>query len=365
MSAKIFVAGFSYKTAPVEVRERLAVPHSRLGCYGCSLKIAGGLSELVVLSTCNRVEIYGVAPHINGNVDRLVEQLCGGHDDVRPHIYLHEGADAIDHLFSVAGGLDSMVLGETEITGQVKNAYETAQRARLTGKVLNRAFQTALQTAKKIRTQTNIGRGATSVGSVAVQLAEKMFGASLAQKTVMIIGAGQMAEACLRHLAKKGIQSIIVANRSIDRAQKLAEEFGGRAVNFMDDGIAAMRQADIVISSTGCPETILDREDVAAVMETRRHKPLVLIDIAVPRDIDPAVQKLENAFLYNIDDLEEIVRENVLLRAQELARCQEIVDQQTAELMTKLNPTVPRPVPADVKPASDRAWEIYGAVCAT
>jgi glutamyl-tRNA reductase len=333
----IFVAGLSHKSAPVELREKLAVHASRLRCQGCRLKLAAGLEEVVLLSTCNRVEVYGVAPKVNGNVHRLFEQLASGPADFAPHLYVKEGAEAVRHLFAVVSGLDSMVIGETEITGQVKQAYLAAQEAGLTGRITNRLFQTALQAAKEIRTQTSIGRGATSVGSVAVELAERIFDRDLSRRTVMIIGAGKMGEACLRHLAKKGAHSILVANRSYDRALNLAGEFGGRAVPFAEF-LPAMAEADIVVSSTGSPDTILSREQVALVMAARHHRPLFLIDIAVPRDIDAAVEKLDNVYLYNVDHLEAIVRENVRQREQELGRCRAIVGERAAQLMVRLAP---------------------------
>jgi glutamyl-tRNA reductase len=333
---KMFVAGLSFKTAPVAVREQLAVIPSRLIETAARLKAEGGLSELALVSTCNRVELYGVAENVDGVIE-LLESLARTKIDLSEHAYLHVGEDAARHLFSVASGLDSMVLGETEITGQIKNAYEAALAAKLTGRVLNCAFQRAFQVVKAIRTKTQIGRGATSVGSVAVQLAEKIFGGTLNDKTVMIIGAGKMGEACVRHIAKKGIRSIIVANRSIESAQELASAFGGRAVNYMDDGLAAMCEADIVVSSTGCPETVLDREDVETVMRQRPSRPLFLIDIAVPRDIASDVERLENVYLYNIDHLERLVNENVRMRQKEVSLCHEIIDEHTAGLMAKLN----------------------------
>src|ERR1041385_3945629 len=320
---KLFVAGISYKTAPVAVREQVAVPPALLACHGCRLKLGARLEEGVLLSTCTRVEIYGNTPWVNGNVHGILRHLGGTETDYSPYLYVKEGDQAVKHLFQVAGGLDSMVVGETEITGQVKQAYQAAQTARLTGRVLNRLFQTALQIGKEIRTCTSVGRGAVSVGSVAVELAEKIFDQDLAAKTVMIIGAGKMGEACVRHLAKKGARSVLVSNRSFERAQGLAAEFGGRAVRF-DDCLSSMIEADVVVSSTGCPQTILHRADVARVMAARRHRPLVLIDIAVPRDIDADVQDVDNVYLYNIDHLEAIVRENLKSREQELGRCAEI-----------------------------------------
>ena len=305
----VFVTGLSYKTAPVEVREKLAVRPSLLPCHGCRLKLGAGLDEVVLLSTCNRVEVYGAtSAWVPGLVFRIFQQLCP-ELDVTPYVYVKEGAAAVEHLFSVASGLDSMVIGETEITGQVKNAYQAAQQFGLTGRALNRWFQTALQVAKEIRTHTGIGRGATSVGSVAVELAEKIFSGDLSDKTVMILGAGKMGEACVRHLAKRGARSVLVANRSLERAQMLAAELGGRALPF-DERLTAVVAADIVVSSTGSPTTILHKDEIAGILAARSNRPLILVDIAVPRDIAPDVDELENVYLYNIDHLEAIVREN-------------------------------------------------------
>jgi glutamyl-tRNA reductase len=358
-SMKLFVAGLSYKTAPVELREKLAVHVSQLRCCGCRLKVIGDLSEVVLVSTCNRVEIYGVTPKVNGNVHSIFQHLSGSTDtDLSPHLYVKEGSEAVRHLYSVASGLDSMVLGETEITGQVKLAYQAAQQAKLTGRVLNRVFQTALQTAKEIRTQTTIGRGATSVGSVAVELAERIF-KTLADKTVMIVGAGKMGEACVRHLSKKGARSVLVSNRSFDRARALAEQIGGHAIP-LEDCLTAMVDADIVVSSTGCPGTVLHREQVAQVMTARGNRPLVLIDIAVPRDIAADVQTLNNVYLYNVDDLEVIVRENVRSRKQELSRCTTIIGERTEAVMAKISPVPPKVYETDIR--HQPAWLFRSAV---
>ena len=335
--AILFVAGLSYKAAPVEVREQLAVRRPHLSCCGCRLKLRGNLSEVVLLSTCNRVEIYGVTSEVNPDVRALFRQLAGNDFDFSPYLYFKEDAEAVNHLFSVASGLDSMVLGETEITGQVKHAYLTAQGARLTGKVLNRVFQSALQVAKEVRTHTAIGRGATSVGSVAVELAEKIFDRDLTDKVVMIIGAGKMGEACVRHLAKRGAKTVLVSNRSYERAQHLATDFGGRAVRF-DECHQGLVEADIVVSSTGSPDLVLRRDAIASILPARHNRPLFLVDIAVPRDIEPAVQQLSNVFLYDIDDLEAIVRENTRCREQELSQCREIILARTDAVMARIKP---------------------------
>ena len=336
----LFVVGLSYRTAPVEVREKLAVSPGLVRCFGCRLKLAGALREVVLLSTCNRVEVYGVSDRGNLDPRRLFQHLAREHFDFAPFLYVHRGHEAVQHLFGVAAGLDSMVIGETEITGQVKQSYQTAHAAGLTGPVTNRLFQTALQTAKTIRSETAIGRGATSVGSVAVELAERIFDKDLASKTVLIIGAGKMGEACVRHLAGKGARAVLVCNRSLEKATALAGEFGGEAIP-LSGLLDAMKRADIVVSSTGSPETILDQNDVQPVMSARRNEPLFLIDIAVPRDIASDVQSVPNVYLYNVDHLERIVRENVTVREQELTRCQAIIQENTRALMARFAPREP------------------------
>jgi glutamyl-tRNA reductase len=217
---------------------------------------------------------------------------------------------------------------------------------------MNQLFQAACSVVKQIRTETAIGRGATSVGSVAVELAEKVFDRDLSDKTVMILGAGKMGEACVKHLAKRGAKTVLVANRSVERAEKLAAEFGGRAVR-LEDSAAALAAADILVSSTGSPDIVLRREDVAAILPLRGNRPLVLVDIAVPRDIDPAVQELPNVFLYDIDDLEAVVRENTKNREAELAVCHQIINDRTAALLKKLNA-------APGKPATNHALTAPG-----
>ena len=333
---KFFVTGLSHKTAPVELRELLAVNLSDLVGRTRQLKLREGLDEVVLLSTCNRVEIYAAASHQSHDANSLLQSLCAKPRDFRPHSYFYEDLNAARHLFRVAAGLDSMVLGETEITGQIKKAYELARGAGLTGGTLNRAFQTAFQVLKEIRSNTGIGHGAASVGGVTVELAGRIFSQDLSKQSVMIIGAGQMGETCVRHLAKRGVRSILVSNRSFERAIELAGDFGGRAVRF-EERLMAMADVDIVVASTSWPKTLVQRTDIEEVMFARRNRPLIIIDISVPRNIDPEVRRLDNVYLYNIDELSAVVSENMGNREQELASCNRIIDARAGVLIAKLN----------------------------
>jgi glutamyl-tRNA reductase len=293
----------------------------------------------VILSTCNRVEIYAVASHqsLDANyANSLLQSLCARPCDLRPHSYFYEDLNAALHLFRVAAGLDSMVLGETEITGQVKKAYEVARGVGLTGGTLNRVFQTAFRVLKEIRSKTGIGRGATSVGGVTAELAGRIFSQNLSTQSVMIIGAGQMGETCVRHLKKRGVRSILVSNRSFERAFVLAGDFGGRAVRF-EQHLTAMVDVDIVVASTSWPKTLLQGTDIEGLMITRRNRPLILIDISVPRNIEPEVRRLDNVYLYNIDDLNAVVCENLRNRKQDLASCNRIIEARAGALISKLN----------------------------
>jgi glutamyl-tRNA reductase len=333
---RLFVVGMSHKTAPVELREQFAVKLPELIRCSLELKSRGDLAETVVLSTCNRFEIYATSFEDKSRTDSLLRTLWPGSGDLSCKTYIYDELEAARHLFRVASGLDSMVLGETEITGQVKKAYELARAARLTGRTLNRTFQTAFQVVKEIRSRTGIGRGATSVGGAAVQLAQRIFPHDLSKLSVMIIGAGRMGEACARHLAKMGARSITVANRSFDHAVELASKVGGQPVRF-ENCLTAMAEADTVIVATGRPKTVLHYDDVAGVMVIRGNRPLLLIDISVPRNIDAEVQRLGNVYLYNIDDLEAIVRENVRHREQDLVLSDRIIEVRAAALNQKLN----------------------------
>lgn len=333
---KLFAAGISFKSAAVALREKHAVAPSDRTAVAADLLAAGHVSEAVLLWTCNRVEIYGVAEEPAATLPEMLACMSGRRTGVESGAYCHEDTDAILHLFSVTSGMDSMVLGETEIAGQVKDAYEAAHAAGHTGRVLNKIFQKAFETTKEVRTTTGIGRGATSVGSVAVQHARRIFGRSLADQTILVIGAGKMAEACAKHLAKQGVKSFLVANRSLENAEALAARFQGTAIAF-EQLARALITVDIVISSTGSPTTVLKHPDVAAAMALRAERPLYLIDIAVPRDIDPAVATVRNVHLSDIDALESTVRENVAHRQEDLDLCRTIIASRAAELRPYLD----------------------------
>jgi glutamyl-tRNA reductase len=330
---KLFAAGVSHRTAPVELREQLAVKQSEIVDLAFVLKSFGQLDEIVLLSTCNRVEIYGTTRQATGHTKSLLQLLCREPRDLDSHIYLHEGAAAVRHLLSVAAGLDSLVPGETEITGQIKNAYEIARNAGLTGRVLNRLFQRAFQATKEIRTRTGIGRGTVSIKSTAVELIGKT---DLSQQSIMVLGAGAMAESCVRLLLKKGARSILIASRSFDRALDLAMRCGGEAVCF-GYSLFEMREVHAVIAATSSSETLLSRDDVDNLMKARRNRPLLLIDLSVPRNIDPGAAQLENISLYNIDDLEGLTQRGVQAREGELAACYQIIEAHVAALIEKLH----------------------------
>lgn len=318
--------GLNHKTAPVEVREKLSLGDKHLGEAIEEVLGIEGIQETVVLSTCNRMEIYAVAHVAGGAATRLagyMREHFGLSVAESAAFYLHEGTEAARHLFRVASGLDSMVLGETEIFGQVKKAYHAAHGSRATAKMLNKLFQRSFQVGKMVRSSTNIGQGATSVGSVAVDLAEKIFG-DLKECQVMIIGAGEMSRATAQSLLSRGARSIFVSNRSYDRAVELAREMEGVAIHF-DDWLAAIPKVDIMITSTSAPHTFIHPEGVSEAMRLRRGRPLFVIDIAVPRDVDPAVNEIEGVYLYDIDSLEAIAAEGRGRREKQVAACERLI----------------------------------------
>src|SRR6266576_1087801 len=325
----LLLIGLNHHSSPVTVRERFAFTDARIPAALQLLRDSGTADEAVILSTCNRVEIYATTSlEPRQAFPALREFLVTCHDYRDPltdEIYTLSEPQSVQHLFRVACGLDSMVLGETEILGQLKKAYELALQHGHTAGSLNKAFQRAFNVAKHIRANTNIQRGSVSVGSVAVELAEKIF-SRLDQRQVMIIGAGDTGEKTARALLSRGARSIIVANRSHDKAVALASELGGRAILF-DDWLKEFHKIDIVISSTSAPHHILDRAKLEPLMKLRRNRPLLLIDIAVPRDIEPEVNLMPNVYLYNMDDLQAVADNYLKQRKVEIARCEQIIQE--------------------------------------
>ena len=327
----VICLGLNHRSASVEVRERFAVAESKLGEAGKSLASLPGLTEGVVLSTCNRTEFYAAGDSADaGEILRahLREQfgLTTADDKL---FYEVEQVEAARHLFRVMSGLDSMVLGETEIAGQVKKAYQAAHASGATSASLNKLFQKSFSVAKRVRTHTAIQKGNVSVGSVAVDMAEKIFG-SLNKSVVMVIGAGEMSRTTAQSLLSRGAKSLIVTNRSFDKAEELAAELGGEAVKF-DEWERAMARVDVVISSTGAPHHVVRPEHVEGVRRKRRFRPIFFIDIAVPRDIDPQIAEIDEAYVYDIDRLSKLASDGQVQRQREVEACERII---TEELKT-------------------------------
>ncbi len=330
----LVVIGLSHRTSPVEMRERFAFEESAIPAALAQLRNTGLADEAVIVSTCNRVELYVAARDDVPTCTALQEFLIqsrGPSQAIDGAIYALREPQSLEHLFKVVCGLDSMVLGETEILGQVKKAYDLALQHRHTGGCLNRAFQKAFNVAKHIRTHTQIQRGSISIASVAVELSEKIF-STLADRTVMVIGAGDTSEKTAKALLSRGARRLLVSNRSPDRALALAEAMGGRAVAF-DDWASEFEHLDIIISSTSAPHYILDRAKLEPLMNLRGSAPLLLIDIAVPRDIEPEVNFMENVYLYNIDDLQSIADGYLKQRQDEISRCEQIISEKVRALL--------------------------------
>jgi len=321
---RIFVWGLNFKTAPIEYRERLACSKNETVYLLQALKTISGVKEMMLLSTCNRVELYTVAEH-HGVVDDLVDNLMeikGVNPDVKRFSFLLEGREALFHIFQVVSSLDSMVIGETQITSQFKEAFRIAKETGATGKIINRLYEKALRTAKRVRTETGISKNAVSVSYVAVELARKIFG-DLKKTKVLLIGAGEMGELCARYL-KKLQASLFITNRTYERAIDLAQELEGHALRFenLED---YLHEFEIVILSTSSKEPILRKEMVKKAIKTRSYKPMFIIDISVPRNADPSINHLDEVFLYNIDDLKSVAEKNLSERLKEKEKGQIIV----------------------------------------
>jgi len=323
----LMVLGINHKTAPVEIREKFSFTGKRMAEVNRLLKEDASLEENLVLSTCNRMEIYAVANHNKDHIGDIKNFLGRFHNlnilDYKDRLYVYRDKEAIEHLFKVAAGLDSMVIGEAEILGQVKKAYQEAKESQTTGKVLNKLFQNAFNTAKKLRTETSITRGAVSVSSVAVRLAKKILG-RLRDKKVLIVGTGKVGEQLISYLKKEGIESILVTNRTFEKARDLAARFAVAAIPF-EDFRSRLVETDIIITSTGAPHCIIRKDEILSLMPMRKQNPFLIIDLAVPRDVETDTNKIDNVYLYDVDDLQKTVDETIVLRKNELDSCFEII----------------------------------------
>ncbi|MCU7960278.1 MAG: glutamyl-tRNA reductase [gamma proteobacterium symbiont of Bathyaustriella thionipta] len=326
----LIALGLNHQTAPVDFRERTAFAPDVIGDALRNLQARDYISEAAILSTCNRTEIYCAVTHDDGAAD--VEKWMGSFHDIEqkqlsPYLYLHRDNEAVQHLFRVACGLDSMVLGEPQILGQVKMAYQTATAATTTGKLLRRLFQHTFAVAKQVRTDTSIGNSPVSVAFAAVDMARRIF-SDLSRQTVLLVGAGETIELAARHLQQQGIGRIIVANRTLERAQQLANHFNGSAITLTDMS-SHLAEADMVISSTASPIPVLGKGAVERALKARRHQPMLMIDIAVPRDIEPEVADLNDIYLYTVDDLKEVIQENLASRREAAEQAEEIISRET------------------------------------
>jgi glutamyl-tRNA reductase len=327
---EIVVIGLNHKTAPVELREKLAGFLNQEGTAPLALKGLSGIKESLVLTTCNRVEVLFTSDDGEGSIREVLQFWTGGvclpSSDPLQGLYIYREEEAIRHLFRVAASLDSMVIGEPQILGQLKEAYRNSVEYDTTGVVLNRLLHKTFSVAKRIRTETGIANHAVSISFAAVELAKKIF-QELSGKKALLIGAGEMAELAAEHLLKNRVQKIIVANRTLERAMELADRWRGQAVS-LEEIPSVLIETDIVISSTGAQETIILYPQIKAIMKLRRQRPLFFIDIAVPRDIDPKINTLDNVYLYDIDDLQGIVAQNMDERKQEAVQAERIVQEE-------------------------------------
>ncbi|MFQ6110848.1 MAG: glutamyl-tRNA reductase, partial [Nitrospinota bacterium] len=330
---ELVLAGVSFKKTPLGVRERLHFDERKLAEPLSSLRRAGAIQECVILSTCNRVEVYAQVPSFQRGVKDIKDFLAGHHgfpvEELEGHLYTFSTADTVRHLFRVASSLDAMVVGEPQILGQVKEAYRIAREGGYTGAILNQLFERAFSVAKKVRTETRVAESAVSVSYAAAELAKKIFG-NLSGKVVLLLGAGEMAELAAQHLVAAGAETVLVANRRHERALELARALSGRAITF-DRVEEELSRADIVIGSTSAPHHVITKAQAHEAIKARKGKPIFFIDIAVPRDIEPSVNELRDVYLYNIDDLEEVVEANRKQREREAAKAELIVEGEAEE----------------------------------
>ena len=332
----VVLVGLNHKTAPIEIREKLAFGEAHLPDALSSLVDHESLDEGLIVSTCNRVEILASAPSDpDRGIDQLTGFLCDFHklqvDAIDAHLYRHSGTNAVRHIFRVASSLDSMVVGEPQILGQVKDAYQHAIKAGTIGRVLSQLMNRAITVAKRVRNETAVSHSPVTVSSVAVELGLKIFG-DLGSKTVLLVGAGEMAELAAGNLISAGAGQLVVTNRTAERAEAVARHFGGEAVPF-DHLYPALTNADVVICSTLAPDYVLRLDEVSRALKSRKKGPIVLIDISVPRNIDPAIASLPNCFVFDIDDLQSVVAANLKERQKEAAAAELIIESEVEHFL--------------------------------
>ncbi len=336
---RLVLTGLSHHTAPVDVREKLAIPEGLLSEALAELRAQPGVDEAVILSTCNRVELAVTAPH--GDPAGAIDQFLAGFRGLDlatldRHLYRHGDEDAIRHIFRVAASLDSMVLGEPQILGQLKAAYNAAKETGAVHGYLEAVLTRAFNVAKRVRSETEIGRSAVSVSYAAIELARQIFG-HLDDKRVLLVGAGKMSELAARHLRRAGCARIFVTNRTVERALEMAALVEGEVISYATFG-QRLAEMDIVLTSSGAPDYLLRRDQMKQVLDRRRNRPMFLIDIAVPRNIDPEVNQLDNVFLYDIDDLGRAVEENRKARRKEAQQAEQIIEEEIRRLVERLKP---------------------------
>ena len=352
---KILLVGLNHRTAPVEIREKLALDSCAPADAYLGLNVPA-LKESIIISTCNRVEVAAVTEDADQAVAEIKAFLGSLHGlnpaDFEGYLYILEDAEAVEHMFKVASSLDSMVVGEPQILGQLKEAFRQAVETRATGAILNKLLHKSFSVAKRVRTETGIASHAVSIGYAAVELARKIFG-ELAGREVLLIGAGEMAELTAEHLLTQGASAITVANRTLKRAMDLAQRWSGRAAS-LEELPDLLARVDIVISSTGATEMVVKADQVRSVLKVRKHRPLFFVDIAVPRDVDPEINRLSNVYLYDIDDLQGVVEENRATRSQEAVRAVRILEEEVIAFQNWLETLDTFPTIVDLKEKSEK-----------
>ena len=352
---QLIVLGLNHKTAPVEVRERFSIPADKVSKGLRHLDDYEALNEAVILSTCNRSEMYAVVDDDQEDLPTLKQflfDLTGNEENIDAYLYHYTGEECIQHLFAVVSSLDSLVIGEGQILSQVKKAYAIAREEGTTSTVLNTLLHRAIAVGKRVRTETRIAYNAVSVSYAAVELARQILG-DMTASNVLLFGAGQMAELTAQHLVSRGVNKVYVANRSFENAEALAEKFGGEALPF-DTAYKQAIDVDVIVTSTGAPHYVVKPWETQQLMTKRKGRPLVFIDIAVPRDVDPDVASIKGVELYNIDDLEAVVDENIKEREREAERAQIIIDEEVASLLEKFRYLSFRPVMALLSDKAER-----------